>query len=58
MKNSQAKNNKQLQAVNPLIALMAHKIVTVLSAEEIDLLVNCLKQARAEACKAVYESKQ
>ena len=58
MKNSQAPYSKKVQTVNPLIVLMAHKIVSVLSAEEIDILVKCLKQASAEACKAVYESKR
>ncbi len=58
MKHSQVSHNKPVQPVNPFIVSMADKIVSVLSAEEIDLLVKCLKQASAEACKPAYESKQ
>ena len=58
MKHSQVPHNKPVQPVNPFIVSMADKIVSVLSAEEIDLLVKCLKQASAEACKPAYESKQ
>ena len=58
MKHSQVPHNKPMQTVNPFIVSMADKIVSVLSAEEVDLLVKCLKQARARACKPAYEAKQ
>lgn len=58
MKHSQVPHNKPMQTVNPFIVSMADMIVSVLSAEEIDLLVKYIKQARDEACKPAYEAKQ